>query len=450
VFGAVLVANRGAVAARVIRALRALRVRSVAVYSDADAGLPYLAQADEAHRIGPGPPRESYLDQDGLLALAATRRVDAVHPGYGFLSEDAAFARRVTAAGLAFIGPNPDLIEAMGEKTRARALMAAHGLPVAAGSGVLGGDPAEAAAAARRIGYPVLVKPVGGGGGIGMAVAADEAGLPAAIARARSAVSRAFANPAIYLERLLQRPRHVEFQVLGDRHGNLRHLFERDCSLQRRHQKVMEESPAPGLGRAPLDALAGQVAAVLRGLGYDNVGTVEMLRADDGTYGFLEVNTRLQVEHAVTEMVTGADLVAGMIGAASGARLDALLPPVLRRSGHAVEARVCAEDPRRFLPSPGPLLRFRPPAGSAGLRVETGYAEGCTVSSFYDPLLAKVIAHAPDRAAALDALADALRGFEVSGVKTNIPFLLQALADARVRAADLHTSLAEDIAAGRP
>jgi len=448
-FGAILVANRGAVAARVIRACRALRVRSVAVYSEADAALPYLAEADEAHLIGPGPPRDSYLHQDRLLELAVERGVDAVHPGYGFLSENAGFAGQVAAAGLVFIGPRAGLIEAMGEKTWARALMAARGLPVAAGSAALGDDPAEAAAAASAIGYPVLVKPAGGGGGIGMLAAADEPALHRAIERARSAAGRSFGNTAVYLERLLERPRHIEFQMLGDHHGAVRHLFERDCSLQRRHQKVLEEAPAPGLPRRELDAMAGLIAGVLRDLGYDNIGTVEMLRAADGTFSFLEVNTRLQVEHAVTEMVTGVDLVAAMIRSAAGERLDAILPAAIQATGHAIEVRVYAEDPVKFFPSPGPLTRYRPPAASAALRVETGYAEGCTVTPLYDPLLAKVIAHAPTRPQALDMLADALAQFEVAGVKTNVPFLRRALADPGLRAGDVHTGLATAVLARR-
>lgn len=440
-FNSILVANRGAVAARIIRACTALRIRSVAVYSEADATLPYLAQADEAHLIGPGPPRESYLDQDRLLGVAAERHVDAVHPGYGFLSENAGFAARVEAAGLVFIGPRASLIETMGEKTHARALMAARGLPVAAGSAILGDDPAEAAAAAASIGYPVLVKPAGGGGGIGMLAAATEAELHRAIERARSAAGRSFGNAQVYLERLLVRPRHIEFQILGDRHGAVRSLFERDCSLQRRHQKIIEESPAPGLDRPELDAMAALAADVLRDLGYDNIGTVEMLRAADGSFSFLEVNTRLQVEHAVTEMVTGVDLVVAMIRAAAGERLGAILPSSIPQTGHAIEARVYAEDPRSFFPSPGPLSRFHPPPTSATLRVETGYGEGCTVTPLYDPLLAKVIAHAPSRAEAVAALAEALGDFEVSGIKTNIAFLQGALTDPAFLAGEVHTGL---------
>ncbi len=443
-FGAVLVANRGAVAARIIRACRSLGIRSVAVYSDADAGLPYLSEADEAHLIGPGPPRESYLDQDRLLRVAAERNADAVHPGYGFLSENARLRpARWRRPGRVFIGPRPSLIEAMGEKTRARALMAERGLPVAAGSAVLGDDPADAAAAASAIGYPVLVKPAGGGGGIGMLAAADEAALASRDRagpfgrRARRSATRRSISSACCNGLAISNSR-----CWATGTAQVRALFERDCSLQRRHQKVVEESPAPGLPRPELDAMAALVAGVLQDLGYDNIGTVEMLRATDGTFNFLEVNTRLQVEHAVTEMVTGIDLVAAMIRSAAGERLADILPETIQQSGHAVEARVYAEDPHSFFPSPGPLTRFRPPASHASLRVETGYAEGCTVTPLYDPLLAKVIAHAPTRPAALDALANALAGFEVMGVKTNIPFLKHALADSAIRAGELHTGMA--------
>lgn len=443
-FAKVLVANRGAVAVRIIRALKQLGVRSVAVYSEADAQAPHVAEADEAHAIGPAPARDSYLNQDRVLEVAARCSADALHPGYGFLSENAGFARRVTAAGLTFIGPSARWIEAMGEKTRARALMAERGLPVAAGSGLLPADPAGIAAAGARIGYPVLVKPAAGGGGIGMIAARDEATLLAAVERSRSMASRSFADAEVYLERLAERPRHVEFQMLGDRHGQVRHLFERDCSVQRRHQKVIEEAPAPKLPRARLEGLAAETAAVLAGLGYDNIGTVEMLLGADGGFHFLEMNTRLQVEHAVTEMVTGLDLVAAMIRVAAGARLQDVLPAEIAVHGHAIEARVYAEDPRTFFPSPGPLALFRPPPEVPGLRVETGYREGMAVTPHYDPLLAKVIVHAPTRDAAIADLAEALGRFEVAGLKTNLPFLLRVLASDPFRAGEVHTGLAQE------
>ncbi len=446
-FRSVLVANRGAVAARVIRAVKALGLRAIAVHSEADAGAPYLAEADAVHAIGPAPARESYLNQDRLLELARAAGADALHPGYGFLSENAGFATRVEATGLTFIGPAPRWLAAMGEKTEARALMARHGMPVAAGSGLLPDDAAAVLAAGRGIGFPVLVKPAAGGGGIGMLAAADEAALLAAVERARALAGRSFGDAGVYLERLVERPRHVEFQVLGDRHGQVRHVFERDCSVQRRHQKVLEESPAPMLPRPQATAMAEQAAAVLARLGYDNIGTVEMLLGADGSFIFLEMNTRLQVEHGVTEMVTGLDLVAAMIRLAGGARLEQVLPAAIALSGHAIEARVYAENPVNFFPSPGPLNRFRPPPADAGLRVETGYAEGMVVTPHYDPMLAKVIAHAPTRDGAIARLEEALHGFEVAGIRTNIPFLHRVLASEAFRAGQVHTGLAQELKA---
>ncbi len=444
-FSKVLVANRGAVAARVNRALRSLGIPSVAVHSEADAGAPWVEDADEAFAIGHAPARDSYLNQDRLLEVAALCGADALHPGYGFLSENAGFARRVQAVGLTFIGPDAHWLEEMGEKTRARQLMAARGMPVAPGSAVLDGDPARAAEAARAIGYPVLVKPASGGGGIGMIAAPDEAALMQAVERARSMATRSFADASVYLERLIERPRHIEIQVLGDRHGAVRHLFERDCSVQRRHQKIIEEAPAPLLARDTIERLAERVAAMLAELGYDNIGTVEMLMGADGSFAFLEMNTRLQVEHAVTEMALGVDLVIAQIRSAAGAQLAEILPAELSPRAYAMEARVCAEDPRSFFPSPGPLQRFRLPTATPNLRVETGYREGMVVTPHYDSLLAKVIARAPTRVAAIAALAEALGAFEVEGLKTNISFLLRVLADARFAAGKVHTGLAAEV-----
>ena len=444
-FRKVLVANRGAVARRVIHALRALGVRSVAVFSEADAGAPYLAEADEALLIGGPKPADSYLHVPRILKAAADTRADAVHPGYGFLAENTGFARAVEAAGMRFIGPSARWIDAMGHKTRARALMAQHGLASGLGSEVLHDD-AAFMAAAERLGYPVLVKPAAGGGGIGMLAAHTPEQLVQALAQGRSLASRAFASDELYLERLVTRPRHIEFQVLADASG-ARHLFERDCSIQRRHQKVVEECPAPGLPRAELEALAANVAGAMGSLGYDNIGTVEMLRAPDGTFGFLEVNTRLQVEHGVTEMATDVDIVATQIRLAAGEPLAGLLPasPALR--GHAIEARVYAEDPKRFLPSPGLLGVYRPPS-AAGVRVDTGYAEGQRVTPFYDPLLAKVLVRAEDRAGAIAALDAALGAFAIEGVKHNIPALRALLADERFRQGEVHTGLLADVVAG--
>ena len=444
-FHKVLVANRGAAASRIIRALGELDIASVAIFSEADAKAPYLQAATQAFGIGAPPARESYLRADKIIAIARESGADAIHPGYGFLSENAAFARAVADAGMTFIGPSPRWIEAMGHKTEARDLMRRHGMPVAAGSELLheGGD---IAAVARQIGYPVLVKPALGGGGIGMIVAQDEASLSRGVERARSLATRSFGNGQVYLERYLARPRHIEFQLLADRYGTARHLFERDCSLQRRHQKVVEEAPAPALPRDPLRAIADVATGILAELGYDNIGTVEMLRADDGSFSFLEMNTRLQVEHAVTEMVTGIDIVKAQIRLAAGTAISDVLPKTIALDGHAVEARIYAEDPQSFMPSPGRLEHFRPCSPKPGLRVETGYAAGCEVTPFYDPMLAKVIAHGATRDEALDTLATALADFEVQGVKTNIPFILRALRHGPFRAGAIHTGLATEIA----
>ncbi len=445
-FHKVLVANRGAVAARVLRALKALGIRTVAVHSEADAGLPYLALADEVHAIGEADPRASYLNADVLLEVMRASHADGVHPGYGFLSENAAFAERVQASGACFIGPSPRWIEAMGHKTRARDLMSTHGMPMGASSGLLDEDDARTLAEAARIGYPVLVKPAGGGGGIGMLPARDEAELLKAVAQARSLAQRSFGNAELYLERLVERPRHVEFQVLADRHGNVRHLFERDCSVQRRHQKVIEEAGAPGIPRAQLAAAADTVTGILARLGYDVIGTVETLYDGAGGFKFLEMNTRLQVEHAVTEEVTGIDLVAAQVRLAWGERLDAVLPAQLPMQGHAIQARVYAEDPVRFFPSPGLLKTLRLPGG-AGIRIETGYAEGSRVTPHYDPMIAKVIARGATRAEAIARLAEALGATEIEGVKTNIPFVRQVLSSPEFLAGDVHTGLGAHVLA---
>jgi acetyl-CoA carboxylase biotin carboxylase subunit len=443
-FNKVIVANRGAVAARVLRALGQMGVHSVAVYSEADAGAPYLAMASEAYAIGPAPARESYLNQDALLEVMRRAHADGLHPGYGFLSENAAFAQKVLDAGARFIGPSPRWIEAMGHKTRARELAARHGMPMSKGSGVLPADTAAAVEAARAIGFPVLVKPAGGGGGIGMLPAKDEAELATAVERARSMAERGFGNAEVYLEKLIERPRHVEIQVLGDAHGSVAHLHERDCSTQRRNQKVVEEAPAPGVPREAARAVAEQVAGIVRKIGYDNIGTVEMLLGADGSWSFLEMNTRLQVEHGVTEEVTGVDLVKAQIRSAAGERLAEILPRAVEPKGHAIQARVYAEDPKSFFPSPGTLKVFRPPQ-DPGVRVETGFAEGRAVTPHYDPMIAKVIVHAGTREQAIGRLAEALEAFAIEGVKTNIPAVLAVLRSEPFRAGRVHTGLIPEV-----
>jgi acetyl-CoA carboxylase biotin carboxylase subunit len=443
-FNKVLVANRGAVAARILRCLNSMGIQSVAVYSDADRELPYLGMATETYAIGSAAPSSSYLNQESLIEVIRMSRADAVHPGYGFLAENAEFAARVEAEGCTFIGPKPVWLDAMGHKTRARELMSKAGMPMNDGSGVLPLDLETAIQSARQIGFPVLIKPALGGGGIGMMPAHDEVELERAIERARSLAARSFGQDAIYLERLIDRPRHVEFQVLADNYGNVRHLFERDCSVQRRHQKVIEEAPAPNLERSLVERMADDIASVLRDVGYNNIGTVETLYAKDVGFQFLEMNTRLQVEHAVTEEVTGVDLVASQIRLAAGHKISDVLPDDIELAGYAMEARVYAEDSKRFLPSPGPLTVFRPPVGE-GIRVETGYAEGTTVTPFYDPLIAKVVVKADTRLGALVALDEALSGFVVEGIKTNLSFLRQVLHDQNFRNGNVHTSLAKDV-----
>ena len=445
-FDKVLIANRGAVAARVLRSLKALGIRSAAVYSEADAAAPYLEEADETYAIGPAHPRESYLNQDVLIDVLKRSGADAVHPGYGFLAENPDFAERVAATGATFIGPSPRWISAMGHKTRARDLVSRHGLKIGGGSRVLAMDE-DPVAEARKLGFPVLIKPAAGGGGIGMLPARDEEELVKAIKRARSMAERGFGNGEVYLERLIDRPRHVEFQILGDKHGDACHIFERDCSVQRRHQKIIEEAPAPGLSREFAEGLADQIAATMKSLGYDNIGTVEMLMAPDGSVSFLEVNTRLQVEHGVTEEITGVDLVASQIRSAAGERLADILPqrPVI--DGHAIQVRVYAEDPKTFFPSPGRLEVFRPPYDRS-IRIDTGFKEGQEVTPFYDPMLAKVIVQAGSRDKAIERLLEALAEFDVRGIKTNIPALVALLGSEPFRAGDVHTGLTKSVIAG--
>ena len=443
-FSKVVVANRGAVAARVLRALYAMGIKSVAVYSEADYGAPYLEMASETYAIGASPAADSYLNQDTLLALLKKANADGLHPGYGFLSENAGFAQRVSDAGVKFIGPSPRWIEAMGHKTRARDIAAEHGMPMTKGTDVLPAEPARILAAARSIGYPVLVKPAGGGGGIGMLPAKDESELLAVVERSQSMASRGFGNAEVYLERLLEKPRHIEFQVLGDQHGSAVHLFERDCSVQRRNQKVIEEATAPAIPRSEIEAIATQVTAMVKNMGYDNIGTVEMLRGADGSFNFLEMNTRLQVEHGVTEAITGVDLVRAQIRSAAGDKLADILPAKIEIKGHAIQARVYAEDPKNFFPSPGKLTVFRPPQDPT-IRVDTGYAEGRDVTPFYDPMLAKVIVHAATREAAIDRLIEALTAFDIQGLKNNIPAVLTILRSEQFRDGAVHTGLIPEV-----
>jgi len=436
----VVVANRGEIARRVIRTARRMGIRAVAVYSDADADLPYVREADEAIRIGPAPPAQSYLDAAAILDAARKTGAAAVHPGYGFLAENADFARQVVAAGLIWVGPDPAAIEQMGDKIRARNLMERAGVPVSPGSREPVSDVTAALAEADRIGYPVMVKAAAGGGGIGMGVAQDQAGLQAAFETARSRAERFFGSPEILLERYVERAHHVEVQILGLADGRVLALGERDCSVQRRHQKVAEESPAPGVSAELRQRMLA--AAVLAGqaVGYRGAGTVECLvDAEAGSFVFLEMNTRLQVEHPVTELVTGIDLVEQQFLIAAGE------PPsfdteAVRPSGHALELRVYAEDPVRFLPRPGTITEWEEPAGE-GVRVDAGYQAGNTVTPFYDPLLAKLCVHGADRDQALARARQAVAAFRIAGPKTNLPFHADLLASTEFASGSYDTSL---------
>src|SRR6266487_1339392 len=436
----VLVANRGEIARRVLATARRLGVRAVAVYSEADADLPFVAEADEAVLIGPPPPGQSYLDAGAVLAAARRTGAVAIHPGYGFLAENPAFARQVLAEGLTWVGPPPEAIEQMGDKINARNLMARAGVPVSAGTTEPVTSADAAAAEAARIGYPVMVKAAAGGGGIGMSAVTDPAGLAAAFETARTRAERFFGDPAILLERYIDHARHVEVQILGLADGRVVALGERDCSVQRRHQKVAEETPSPGVGpalRARMLAAAVQAGAAV---GYRGAGTVECLvdpAADD--FVFLEMNTRLQVEHPVTELVTGIDLVEQQFRIAAGADVS-FDPAGVRPRGHALELRVYAEDPVRFLPSPGTITQWDEPAGD-GVRVDAGYAAGNKVTQFYDPLLAKLCVHGQDRDQALARAQEAVAAFQITGPRTNLPFHAELLASEEFRSGDYDTSI---------
>jgi len=436
----VLVANRGEIARRVLRTARRMGIRAVAVYSDADADLPYVREADEAARIGPAQPARSYLDAAALIEAARKTDAAAVHPGYGFLAENADFARQVIAAGLTWVGPDPAAIEQMGDKIRARNLMEQAGVPVSPGTRKPVTDVDAAVIEAERIGYPVMVKAAGGGGGIGMGVAADQAGLRAAFETARSRAERFFGSPAILLERYVERARHVEVQILGLADGRVLALGERDCSVQRRHQKVAEETPSPGVSAALRERMLAAAVQAGEAVGYRGAGTVECLvDAVSGSFVFLEMNTRLQVEHPVTELVTGIDLVEQQFRIAAG-EPPSFDPAALRPAGHAIELRVYAEDPVRFLPGPGTITEWEEPTGD-GVRVDAGYQAGNTVTPFYDPLLAKLCTHGADRAQALDRAREAVAAFRIAGPKTNLAFHADLIASREFASGDYDTSL---------
>ena len=442
----VLIANRGEIACRVIRACRELDLRTVAVYSEADRAALHVRLCDEAIAIGPPPARESYLVSEKIVDAIRRTGADAVHPGYGFLSENADFAEAVAAAGATFIGPPPSAIRAMGGKTSARALMQAAGVPVVPGDNGVGGRgfarAEDAKAAAARIGYPVMLKAAAGGGGRGMRLVDAEEKLEAALQSAQREAKAAFGDDTVYLEKAIVRPRHIEIQVFGDEHGGAVHLHERDCSIQRRNQKVIEESPSPALDddtRAKMGEVAVRAA---RSVGYVGAGTIEMLY-DSATRGFyfLEMNTRLQVEHPVTELVTGVDLVRWQLAVAQGEKLPLAQADIPRR-GAAIECRVYAEDPVKFLPSPGTITSLRVPAGP-GIRDDSGVVAGSVISVHYDPMISKLCAWADTRAAAIDRMRRAVSEYHVGGIRTNLPFHRQVMRHPRFIAGEYDTGFIE-------
>ena len=437
-FDSILIANRGEIACRVIATARRLGIRTVAVYSDADADSRHVELADEAYPIGPAPARESYLVGSRILDVARRAGAQAIHPGYGFLSENADFADACAAAGIVFIGPPAAAIRAMGSKSAAKALMESSGVPLV--PGYHGGDQSVATlkAAADRIGYPVLIKASAGGGGKGMRIVEDAAGFDAALDLAKGEARSSFGDDQVLVERYLTHPRHIEIQVFADTHGNIVSLFERDCSIQRRHQKVLEEAPAPGLSPERRAAMGKAGCAAARAVGYVGAGTVEFI-VENGAFYFMEMNTRLQVEHPVTEMITGQDLVEWQLRVASGERLP-LLQDELSINGHAIEARLYAEDPERdFLPSIGTLRHFGTPAPGPHVRIDTGVRSGDAISMHYDPMIAKLIVWDRDRPSALQRLAAALDDCAVVGIRSNVRFLRAIVTHPAFAAADLET-----------
>jgi len=441
-FGTVLVANRGEIARRIIRACRQLGLKTVAVYSEADRGAPHVRDADISVEIGGAAARESYLSADRILQAARQARADAIHPGYGFLSESWRFAEAVRQAGIVFIGPGPDAIRQMGDKIEARRLMTAAGVSVLPGSLDAVGDVAQAQAIAADIGYPVILKAAAGGGGIGMARVDKPADLAAAFAAATRRAQAAFGSGDLYVERYVERPRHVEVQVFGDDRGTVVHMHERECSIQRRHQKLVEESPAPRLRPATKEGLTAAAVAGARAIGYTNAGTMEFLVDEGGGFYFLEMNARLQVEHPVTEEVTGLDLVLAQLRVAAGEALPWRQSEIVQR-GAAIECRVYAEDPSKgFLPSPGTIQKLELPSGD-GIRIESGVEAGSTVSVHYDPLLLKLVTHGDTRAQALERMIDALDRSVIEGVRTTIPFLRRVVGSAEFREGRVHTQMLE-------
>lgn len=442
-FSKILIANRGEIARRVIRTCKRLGVKTVAVYSEADKDLPFVREADEAVPIGPAAPLESYLVIDKIIAAAKQTGAEAIHPGYGFLSENPKFIRACKEAGIVFIGPRPDAAERMGNKVSARELVRAHDVPVVPGTPGPVSDITEAKQHAAAITYPVIVKAAAGGGGIGMQVVKDEEGLEKALEAARARAEQAFGDPAVYIEKYAEGPHHIEVQILGDGKGNIHHVFERECSVQRRHQKVIEESPSPFVDAALREKITAMALKAGAAVDYVNAGTIECLVDMHKHFYFLETNTRLQVEHPVTEMVSGLDLVEQQLRIASGEGIS-FDPKTLKQTGHAIEARIYAENPNNFFPSPGKLTKYVEPTGEH-VRVDAGFGEGNEVTINYDPMIAKLIVWGATRSEAIDRLRKALTEYVIEGIKTNIPFLLQVCDDADFRAGNYDTHFVDKL-----
>jgi len=439
----VLVANRGEIAVRVLRTCHDSGLDTVAVYSDPDRAAPHVRRADEAYRVGPAAAAASYLDQEAILEVAQRSGADAIHPGYGFLSENADFAEACADAGVHFVGPPPEAIRAMGDKTAARELMAEAGVPMAPGTTDAVADAEEGAAVAEEIGYPVLIKAAAGGGGKGMRIVREPDNFAGAMERARGEAASSFGDGRVFVEKYIEAPRHVEFQILADHHGHTIHLFERECSIQRRHQKVIEEAPSSVLTPEVRREMGAAAVAAAEACGYQNAGTVEFLVDRDLNYYFMEMNTRLQVEHPVTEWITGVDLVAEQLRVAQGEELGYTTED-LSINGHAVESRVYAEDPAsNFLPDPGPLRRHAAPSGF-GVRVDAGVEEGGEVLVHYDPMISKLTTWGRDRAAAIDRMVRALDEYEVAGMATTIPFCRFAMTHEGFRDGTFTTHFVDD------
>jgi len=440
-FKKILIANRGEIALRVIRACKELGIQTVAVYSEADRESLHVRFADDDVCIGPAPARDSYLRIPRLIAAAEITGADAIHPGYGFLAENAEFAETCAASNITFIGPTAQQIRTMGDKAAARKAMTEVGVPIVPGTPGPVEDPDEALGFAKKIGFPVIIKAAAGGGGKGMRVAADADDFARAFQLARSEALSAFGNGDVYVEKYLQRPRHIEFQIMGDKHGNVIHLGERDCSVQRRHQKLIEESPSPAMTPKLREKMGGDAVRGAKAIDYVGAGTIEMLLDEDGSYYFMEMNTRIQVEHPVTEMITGVDLVKEQIRVAAGEKLSIKELPPLR--GHVIECRVNAEDPaRNFQPSPGRIEVFHPPGGP-GVRMDTHIYAGYTVPPYYDSLLAKLICQGRDRAEAVKRMQVALESFVLEGVTTTIPFLARVMQNPRFQSGKVDTKFLE-------